>query len=220
MAGSSTSSIGRKYAMAISAMLLLSFLIVHVTLNSLSVFSKASFNEASQFMGYNPFIQFVFQPILMIGVVFHFVMGFILEIRNNKARPVKYSVNAGSANSSWMSRNMLITGAVILAFLGLHFYDFWLHEMNYKYVEVLPEDPSRYWMELHEKFLDVWRVIIYVISFILLGLHLSHGFQSSFQSIGARHPKYTPFIKGFGTWFSILVPLAFIAIAIFHFVTQ
>ncbi|SEF99981.1 succinate dehydrogenase / fumarate reductase cytochrome b subunit [Halpernia humi] len=220
MAGSSTSSIGRKYAMAISAMLLLSFLIVHVTLNSLSVFSKASFNEASQFMGYNPFIQFVFQPILMIGVVFHFVMGFILEIRNNKARPVKYSVNAGSANSSWMSRNMIITGAVILAFLGLHFYDFWLHEMNYKYIEVLPEDPSRYWMELHEKFSDLWRVIIYVISFILLGLHLSHGFQSSFQSIGARHPKYTPFIKGFGTWFSILVPLAFIAIAIFHFVTQ
>lgn len=220
MAGSSTSSIGRKYAMAISAMLLLSFLIVHVTLNSLSVFSKASFNEASQFMGYNPFIQFVFQPILMIGVVFHFVMGFILEIRNNKARPVKYSVNAGSANSSWMSRNMIITGAVILAFLGLHFYDFWLHEINYKYIEVLPEDPSRYWMELHEKFSDLWRVIIYVISFILLGLHLSHGFQSSFQSIGARHPKYTPFIKGFGTWFSILVPLAFIAIAIFHFVTQ
>jgi succinate dehydrogenase / fumarate reductase cytochrome b subunit len=220
MAGSSTSSIGRKYAMAISAMLLLSFLIVHVTLNSISVFSKDSFDGASQFMGYNQFVQYIFQPILMIGVVFHFVMGFILEIKNNNARPIKYGMNTRSANSSWMSRNMLVTGAVILAFLGLHFYDFWLHEMNYKYVEVLPEDPSRYWTELHAKFADLWRVIIYVVAFILLGLHLAHGFQSSFQSIGARHPKYTPFIKGFGTWFSILVPLAFIAIAIFHFVTQ
>ncbi len=156
----------------------------------------------------------------MIGVVFHFVMGLILEIKNNNARPIKYGMNTRSKNSTWMSRNMLITGFVILAFLGLHFYDFWMHEMNYKYIEILPENPSRYWIELHEKFADVWRVIIYVVAFVLLGLHLSHGFQSSFQSIGARHPKYTPFIKGFGTWFSILVPLAFIVIAIFHFVNQ
>ncbi|WP_417427843.1 succinate dehydrogenase cytochrome b subunit [Halpernia sp.] len=220
MAGLSTSSIGRKYAMAISALLLLSFLVVHVSLNMISIFSKDSFNEASQFMGYNPFIQYFFQPILMIGVVFHFVMGLILEIKNNNARPIKYGMNTRSKNSTWMSRNMLITGFVILAFLGLHFYDFWMHEMNYKYIEILPENPSRYWIELHEKFADVWRVIIYVVAFVLLGLHLSHGFQSSFQSIGARHPKYTPFIKGFGTWFSILVPLAFIVIAIFHFVNQ
>ena len=220
MAGFTSSSIGRKYAMAISAMLLLSFLLVHVSLNLISIFSKDSFNGASQFMGYNPFIQFVFQPILMIGVVFHFVMGFVLEIKNNAARPIKYGMYNGAANSSWMSRNMIYSGLVILAFFGLHFYDFWLHEMNYKYIQVMPEDPSRYWIELHEKFGDIWRVVIYVISFILLGLHLAHGFQSSFQSIGARHPKYTPFIKGFGTWFSILVPLAFISIAIFHFITQ
>lgn len=220
MAGLSSSSIGRKYAMAISAMLLLSFLVVHVSLNLLSVFSKDAYDGASQFMGYNAFIQFFFQPILMIGVVFHFVMGFILEIRNNAARPIKYGMNNGAANSSWMSRNMIYSGLVILAFFGLHFYDFWLHEMNYKYIQVLPEDPSRYWIELHSKFSELWRVILYVTAFVLLGLHLAHGFQSSFQSIGARHPKYTPFIKGFGIWFSILVPLAFITIAIFHFVTQ
>jgi succinate dehydrogenase / fumarate reductase cytochrome b subunit len=220
MAGSSSSSIGRKYAMAISAMLLLSFLVIHVSLNLISVFSKDAFDSASQFMGYNPFVQFFFQPILMIGVVFHFGMGLILEIQNNNARPIKYGMNNRSENSTWMSRNMLITGLCILAFFGLHFYDFWIHEMNYKYIQAMPEDPSRYWTELHAKFADLWRVILYVVAFILLGLHLAHGFQSSFQSIGARHPKYTPFIKGFGTWFSILVPVAFIAIAIFHFVTQ
>jgi succinate dehydrogenase / fumarate reductase cytochrome b subunit len=201
MAGSSSSSIGRKYAMAISAMLLLSFLVIHVSLNLISVFSKDAFDSASQFIGYNPFVQFFFQPILMIWVV-------------------KYGMNNRSENSTWMSRNMLITGLCILAFFGLHFYDFWIHEMNYKYIQAMPEDPSRYWTELHAKFADLWRVILYVVAFILLGLHLAHGFQSSFQSIGARHPKYTPFIKGFGTWFSILVPVAFIAIAIFHFVTQ
>ena len=215
-----TSSIGRKYAMALSAMFLLIFLVMHLFTNLLSVFSEDAFNAASHFMGYNPAIQFLMQPVLIFAVVFHFVMGFVLEIKNNKARPVKYNVNGASANSTWMSRNMIISGAVILAFLALHFYDFWFPEMKYKYIEGNTPDSLRYWEELHHKFHDVWRVVLYVIAFVLLGLHLAHGFQSSFQSVGARHPKYTPCIKAVGTWYSILIPLGFIIIAIYHFVTQ
>ena len=219
MAGT-TSSIGRKYAMALSALFLLVFLVMHLSVNLLSIFGQTAYNNASQFMGYNPLIQFLMQPVLMAAVIFHFVMGFILEIRNNRARPVKYAMNKGEANSTWMSRNMIITGAVILAFLALHMYDFWYHEMNYKYLEGLPVEENRFWGDLHNKFNNIWRVILYVISFILLGLHLAHGFQSSFQSIGARHPKYTPFIKAFGNWYSVLIPLGFIIIAVYHFVTQ
>jgi len=219
MAGT-TSSIGRKYAMALSALFLLIFLVMHLSVNLLSIFGQTAYNNASQFMGYNPLIQFLMQPVLMAAVIFHFVMGFILEIRNNRARPVKYAMNKGEANSTWMSRNMIITGAVILAFLALHMYDFWYHEMNYKYLEGLPVEENRFWGDLHNKFNNIWRVILYVISFILLGLHLAHGFQSSFQSIGARHPKYTPFIKAFGNWYSVLIPLGFIIIAVYHFVTQ
>ena len=219
MAGT-TSSIGRKYAMALSAMFLLIFLVMHLSVNLLSIFGETAYNNASQFMGYNPLIQFLMQPVLMVAVIFHFVMGFILEIRNNRARPIKYAMNKGEANSTWMSRNMIITGAVILAFLGLHMYDFWYHEMNYKYIEGLPVEENRFWGDLHNKFSSIWRVVLYVISFVLLGLHLAHGFQSSFQSIGARHPKYTPFIKAFGNWYSVLIPLGFIIIAVYHFVTQ
>src|SRR5690606_3728934 len=137
-----------------------------------------------------------------------------------KARPVGYAVNNGSANSSWMSRNMLISGLVVLAFLALHMYDFWWHEINFKYIERNEIDNMRYWGELHERFANVWRVLLYVVAFVLLGLHLAHGFQSSFQSIGARHPKYTPTIKAFGKWYSILIPAGFIFIAVFHYVTQ
>ena len=219
MAGT-TSSIGRKYAMALSAMFLLIFLVMHLSVNLLSIFGETAYNNASQFMGYNPLIQFLMQPVLMVAVIFHFVMGFILEIRNNRARPIKYAMNKGEANSTWMSRNMIITGAVILAFLALHMYDFWYHEMNYKYIEGLPVEEKRFWADLHGKFSSIWRVVIYVISFVLLGLNLAHGFQSSFQSIGARHPKYTPFIKAFGNWYSVLIPLGFIIIAVYHFVTQ
>ena len=121
MAGLTSSTIGRKYAMALSAMFLLIFLVMHLSVNMLSVFGEdGPFNAASYFMGYNPAVQFLMQPILIFAVFFHFIMGFILEMRNNKARPVKYAVNNGKANSTWMSRNMIISGAVVLAFLALH----------------------------------------------------------------------------------------------------
>ena len=220
MAGLTQSTIGRKFLMALSAMYLLVFLLIHLSVNLLSIFSEDAFNTASHFMGYNPLIQFVMQPVLVAGVIFHFVMGFVLEMKNKNARPVKYAVANNSGNSSWSSRNMIISGAVILAFLGLHMYDFWMHEMNYKYVEALSINETRYWEELHAKFADLWRVIFYAVSFVLLGLHLSHGFQSSFQSIGARHPKYLKCVNTLGTWYSILIPLGFIVVAVFHFVTQ
>lgn len=220
MASLTSSSIGRKYAMALSALFLLSFLVLHLVVNLLSLFGPEVYNNASEFMGYNPLVQFVMQPILVVGVIFHFVMGFILEIRNRAARPIKYGTNNPSENSTWMSRNMIISGLVILAFLGLHMYDFWYHEMNYKYIEGLPVEQERFYTDLHQKFENPIRVGIYVISFVLLGLHLAHGFQSSFQSVGARHPKYTPVLKAFGTWFSILIPAGFIIIALFHFLTQ
>ncbi len=116
MAGLTSSSIGRKFLMALSAMFLLIFLIMHLSVNLVSVFSQDGFNEASHFMGYNPLVQFLMQPILGFAVVFHFVMGFILEAKNNKARPVKYGYSNNGANATWVSRNMIISGAVILAF--------------------------------------------------------------------------------------------------------
>ena len=86
-------------------------------------------------MGTNFAVQYIMQPILIFGVVFHFVMGFILELKNKGARNIKYAKNNGGANSSWMSRNMILSGLVILAFMGLHFYDFWLPELKIKFVD-------------------------------------------------------------------------------------
>lgn len=171
-------------------------------------------------MGYNPLVQYALQPILMFGVIFHLGMGIKLELQNRAARPIKYAMNKGEANSTWMSRNMIITGIMIMLFLGLHLYDFWVHEMVVKYVEFQPEDPTRYWGELHEKFHDPIRVGIYLVSFVFLALHLMHGFQSAFQSVGFNHRKYTPIIKTLSNIYAIVVPLGFIFIAVFHFMTQ
>ena len=185
-----SSTILRKVAMALSGLFLMLFLLQHFAINITSVFSEAIFNQFSHFMGTNALVQFVLQPILIFGVIFHFVMGFALDIHNKRARSSSYAIYKGYANASWVSRNMIISGGTVLAFLVLHFYDFWVPEMNYKYIEALPEDPNRYYEELVHKFEDLARVILYVVSFFFLALHLSHGFSSAFQSIGFNH-KYT-----------------------------
>jgi succinate dehydrogenase / fumarate reductase cytochrome b subunit len=201
--------------MALSGLFLVLFLTQHFSINLLSIFSESSFNEVSHFMGNNPIVQFILQPILILGVLFHFSMGFILELQNSGSRSVKYSSYKGSANASWMSRNMIYSGIVILSFLGLHFYDFWVPEINYKYIEVLPLNPDRYFEELVHKFESPVRVGIYVLSFVFLALHLLHGFASSFQSVGVNN-KYSKTIKYFTVAFSVVIPSGFIFIALFH----
>ncbi len=215
-----SSSVGRKFAMALSALFLMIFLLQHFTINISSVMSEEVFNNWSHFMGTNPIVQFALQPILIFGVIYHFVMGFVLEAQNRSARDVKYAMNKGGANSSWFSRNMIWSGLVILAFLGLHFYDFWVPEMVYKYVEFKPEDPNRYYEELVHKFEDPLRVGFYSVSFVLLSMHLLHGFQSAFQSVGARNSKYTPIIKKLGNIYAIAIPAGFVFIALYHHFTS
>ena len=214
-----STSIGKKFAMAISAIFLMIFLLQHFIINITSVFSEDIFNMLSHFMGTNPLVQFILQPILIAGVLFHFIMGFYLEIQNRKAAKYEYQKEKGSANSTWMSRNMITSGLVILAFLVLHFIDFWVPEMNYKYIEFLPEDPNRYYEELIHKFENPLRVAMYCISFVLLALHLLHGFTSSLRSMGTNK-SYVSSAKTAGIVYSIGIPLGFCVIAIFHYLNH
>lgn len=210
-----SSSIAKKVAMALSGLFLITFLALHFFINLTSVFSEDFFNEASHFMGYNSLIQFVMQPILVAGVVFHFVMGMVLEMKNRNARPVAYAKYDGAANASWASRNMIISGLVVLAFLGLHMYDFWLQEIVYKYVDVNAVDTTRYYEELVHKFESPVRTGLYCVAFLLLSLHLLHGFSSAFQSVGFNN-KFSKSVQKLGYAFAIVVPFGFIFIALFH----
>jgi len=212
-----SSSIARKVAMALSGLFLVLFLAQHFTINITSVIDPDTFNSLSHFMGHNFVVQFIAQPILILGVIFHFVMGLILEIRNRGARSIKYQSFKGNKNSTWVSRNMIISGAVILAFLGLHFYDFWFPEILHKYIESNPLDGARYYPDLVQKFESPVRTGLYCLAFVLLAMHLWHGFSSSFQSMGWNN-KYSKALRGFTQFYAIFIPLGFIFIALYlHF---
>ena len=218
MSGLLKSSIGRKFAMALSAFFLMFFLLQHFVINLTSIFpdNGTIFNELSYFMGTNPFIQYAMQPVLLIGVVFHFVMGFILELKNKAAQNVKYAKNNGAANSTWMSRNMIWTGLAILGFMVFHFNDFWVPEIVDKFIEGNNQEGKNYLHHVQEMFTNPVRVGVYVGAFVFLAMHLLHGFNSAFQSMGANN-KYTNGLKTFGKLYAILIPVGFIIIALFHY---
>ncbi len=192
MSGLLKSSIGRKFAMAISAFFLMFFLLQHFVINVTSIFPDhgATFNNLSHFMGTNPLIQYVMQPILIFGVVFHFVMGFVLELKNRNAQKVKYAQNNGAANSTWMSRNMIWSGLAILAFVVLHFIDFWFPELNTKFIQGdwsgLHNGELRYFHELQEKFHNPARVGAYIGAFAFLSNALITRIQFCIPIYGSK----------------------------------
>ncbi len=216
-------TIGRKILMALSGFFLMVFLLQHLAINLLSVISPDLFNIVSHFMGTNPFVQFILQPILIGGFLFHLIMGMLLDYQNRKSSESNYSYNKND-NSTWVSRNMIITGIMIFSFICLHFYDFWIPEINTKFINGdwsgMHNGEPRYFAELQHKFHDLWRVILYVISFFFLSLHLLHGFQSSFQSVGVRSKSATPIIKKISTLYAILIPAGFVFIAVYHYIVQ
>jgi succinate dehydrogenase / fumarate reductase cytochrome b subunit len=168
----------------------------------------------AHFMATNWIIR-AMEVVLMLGLLLHIWQGFRLTFENQAARPVKYAYNDGNANSKWYSRSMGLLGTLLLMFLVVHLSDFWvvsrftgIDEFN----GIPVHDPNAgedLYNVMKVKFGEPWRVILYVLAMVSLAYHLLHGFASTFQTLGWNHKKYTPIIKAFGVWFSILIPLIF-----------
>ena len=208
MSGFLSSSVGRKVVMSLSGLFLITFLLVHLGVNLTLFVGPETFNGASHFMATNPIIQ-VMQYVLAAGFIFHIAMGIKLELKNRASRPIKYAKNNAAANSGWASRNMIYTGILILLFIILHLKDFFV---KIKFGEVHDD-----YQLVTQLFKNPIYVLIYVIAFLLLGIHLSHGFQSAFTSVGARAPKYLKCVKNLGMLFSYFIALGFSIIAIYFY---
>lgn len=223
-----TSSIGRKILMSFTGLFLISFLIVHLTGN-ISLFyndNGYTFNAYTKFMSTNVVIR-ILEVGLLIGILAHVYLAWKLTRTNSTARPAGYAVNKPSENSSWFSRNMGISGSIVLLFLIIHIQNFWY---TFKFGEV---GTASYTNELGltETYKDMYGLVktmfqqvplyvgLYVLAMVLLGFHLAHGFESAFQSLGLKHKKYSPVIRKIGLGFSILVPAGFAAMPIYFFLT-
>lgn len=209
------SSLGKKIIMGLTGLFLISFLVVHATLNAFIFFNDGGllFNEGAKFMAENPVIR-AMEYVLFLGLVLHCLQALFLTLQNNKARPVKYAVADGKANSKWYSRSMGLLGTLLLIFLIIHLANFWVKS---RFTGLPGEDANgndNLYLVMQEAFKNPFLVVLYVLAQFSLAYHLMHGFQSAFQTLGLNHPKYTPVIKSVGFWFSIIISLVFAAMPI------
>ena len=207
------SSLTKKYVMSLAGLFLLSFLLVHLTINLLILLddSRVLFNEAAHFMGTNLFIQ-TFQWVLFAGFIIHMIFGVVLQIQNWMARPVGYK-KKHSSEENYFSKFMIYTGIIVGIFLVIHLGNFFALKMTGQ----VPEFPKIEGTEdMGKLVLDLFHnggyVFFYVVAILFLGFHLDHAFQSALQSLGLSHPKYTPFFKGLSRFLAIIITVGYIII--------
>ena len=216
-----TSSIGQKVIMSLTGLFLILFLVVHLigNLQLLLDDNGLAFNGYAYFMTNNPLILFTSIG-LYFFIVLHAIQGILIWLKNRKARVADYNKTSSSSNS-FASRNMASLGLLILVFLGIHMGDFWFKMKNGQLPMVDHPDVdvkvANLYAAVETSFAEWWIVLIYVISMIGLALHLNHGFQSAFQTLGLTHKKYTPAINFVGKAYSIVIPTLFAIIPIYYF---
>ncbi len=214
-----TSSIGRKLIMSLTGLFLIQFLLVHLigNLQLLVDDGGEKFNLYAQFMTTNPIIKAT-SILLYSGIVLHIIQGLLIWKQNSGSRNTRYAVSK-NPNVDFASKNMGWLGTIILVFLILHLWQFWF-KMKFGTMDMIPYEGvevKNLYALVAATFKNPFYVIAYVIGMIVVGLHLKHGFQSSFQTLGLNHKKYTPLIKGLGSIYSILVPLGFAIIPIYFY---
>ena len=210
------SSITKKILMSLFGLFLLTFLVVHLTINLFLLFNKDLFNQSAHFMGTNPFIQ-TFQWVLFAGFAIHIVYGVILQIQNWMSRPKGYKKRAYMEQSPF-SKYMIYTGAVIFVFLVMHLNNFFFVKMGWVgHMPTTPGGEENMAALVTALFHNGAYVFIYVVLLLTMGFHLDHALQSAFQTLGLNHPTYWGFIKGLSRVYAIVVTLGFVIIPLFMY---
>lgn len=206
--------------MALTGLFLCIFLVAHLAGNlqllDLSVPGQEKFNEYAKFMTTFPLVKVV-SYLLYASILFHAIDGLYLALQNKKARPVSYAYEKPGANSKWYSRQMALLGTLLLVFIVIHMRSFW-YEMHFGDIGVDANGNKDLATITISAFKQWWYVLFYVLSMLVLGFHLLHGFKSSFQTLGLNHPKYNKTIHTVGLFFGVFIPILFALIPVWVFV--
>lgn len=213
------SSIGQKLLMSLTGLFLCTFLVIHLmgNLQLLKGDNGEAFNAYTYFMTHNPLIKTV-SYLLYFSILLHAVKGIMIWKANRDARGGHNYQKNYTNNTSWASRQMALLGTIMLVFIIIHMKDFW-YVMKFGQVEMVTikgheGEVKNLYKIVEAAFSQMWYVVLYVLSMVVIGFHLWHGFASAFQTLGINHKKYTPIIKFIGFVFSIIVPLGFALIPI------
>lgn len=211
------SSIGRKVVMAISGLCMVLFLLFHMSMNVVSIFSIEIYQEICHFLGIN-WYALVGTAALAALFIVHILYAIWLTIANRKARGQSRYALSNSSDAPWTSKNMLVLGIALLAFMLVHLYDFWFKMMFSELFElpgtVMPNEVGVYMSAL---FASPVRLVIYLVGLGALWMHLTHGVWSMFQTVGINGRTWSPRLKCLGYILGTIICLGFAIVPIFFF---
>lgn len=221
MKGFHKSSIGKKLLMSISGLFLVLFLLFHLCMNMVVVFSGEAYNEVCAFLGSN-WYAVAGTMVLALGFLVHIVYAFILTIQNRKARGTdRYDSQNLPKEVEFASKNMLVLGIIICCGLLVHFGQFWAKMMYAELAgcEGLQFSPTNGagWINwyFHESPLSALFVIVYLVWLAAIWLHLNHGIWSAFHTVGLSNSLWIPRLKTIAKVVSTLIFIGFAFVVIF-----
>ena len=216
------STIFRKTLAGLSGLFLVLFLLGHL-LGNLQLFipgedGQKQFNEYALFMTTNPAVK-ILSVLTYSSIILHTILTLFLVFQSSNARDVKYLQSSGNANSTWGSKNMAVLGTLILIFIVIHMKSFW-YEMHFGVIGLDPWGNKDLHTVTVTAFNELWYVLFYVLSMVVLAIHLKHGVESVFQTLGIKTRRYVSLIHKAAYGFALIVPAAFASIPIYLYVTQ
>ena len=206
------SSVGRKVVMSVTGLFLVLFVTFHVLMNAVALISFDAYNAICEFLGAN-WYAVLGTLILAGGFAIHIIYAFWLTLQNRKARGNnRYAVTSKPKDVEWASQNMLVLGLIVLCFMVLHLVQFWAKMQ-------LPELMGEHVMDgkwyLEATFKHLWVLPVYLIGFVALWFHISHGFWSAFQTLGTANDKWIPRWQCISKWWASIVFILFAVEAIY-----
>lgn len=189
-----TSSLGKKYIMALTGFLLGGFLLIHAAGNSSIFWGRETFISYAEHLHGLGFVLKAAEILLLMLFMTHVITGLVLFFCNYQARESRYAVSRNGGGRTWGSLTMPYTGLIILGFILVHLFNFHFVDNNRTIADIVAGVLNR---PLY--------TVIYSVGLTALALHISHGFWSMFQSVGLNHPKYDFFIRCCAWMFCTLV---------------
>ena len=211
------SSIGRKVVMSLTGIALILFLTFHCCMNLVALFSGEAYNAICEMLGANWYAVVATMGLAALAVL-HIVYAFILTAQNRKARgenryEVATTVNPGKVE--WASKNMLVLGIIICLGLLLHLFNFWYNMMFAEIVGMsVAHSPADGFAFMQDTFSNPVFVVLYVIWFVAIWFHLTHGFWSSRQTLGLSGKTWFCRWKTIGFIYVTLLMLGFLVVVL------